>query len=407
MSGSSEKSIGDQPIKTEESERLFSVDMLRGLVIVLMALDHARLAYGYTEFYPTDISMTTVGFFLTRWVTHFCAPVFVFLAGTGIFLRQERQKNDAALSRFLLTRGLWLLVLEIFWVNIWFSTAAPWQTGSFFVQVLWVLGISMICMALLVRIPLKWVLVVSLVLIFGHNLFDGFTIRDAGSFGNWWAFLHFRSQITLSADPGITMFIAYPFLPWLGVMGAGYALGSWMILPTTERRKRLFITGVVLTLGFLLLRFSNWYGDPAHWMIRPEGLGHTVLSFLNTTKYPASLLFLLMTIGPALILLAWFEGAKGVFRSILEVYGRVPMFYYLIHLPMISVSSVIYWDMKYGRTLDFMSGMVKLPGQYQPSLETVYIAWIVVSVVLFPICLYYGRLKFSTKGRLRTLLSYF
>ena len=389
------------------TDRLFSVDMLRGLVIVLMALDHARLAYGFTPFYPTDLSLTTTGFFLTRWVTHFCAPVFVFLAGTGIYLRKNKGGNINELSRFLLTRGLWLIVLEILWVNIWFSNAPPWQTGSFFVQVLWVLGISMICMAALIRLPVKWVLAISLVMIFGHNLFDEFGIRDVGSFGELWAVLHIRSMITLMAHPLLTMFIAYPVIPWIGVMGVGYALGTWMVLPGAERRRKLLLAGAALTVLFIVLRWTNMYGDPAEWMVRREGAWFTILSFLNTTKYPPSLLFLLMTIGPSLILLAWFESAKGVWRKVLEVYGRVPMFFYLIHLPVISLSAALYWDTQLRQSVNFLAGVIRLPSGYEPDLLTVYIAWIVISAALFPVCLYYGRLKFNSAGRIRSFLSYF
>jgi uncharacterized membrane protein len=397
----------DPELIEQQSERLHSIDMLRGLVIVLMALDHARLAYGYTPFYPTDLTLTTTGFFLTRWVTHFCAPVFVFLAGTGIYLRQQKSGDNGSLSKYLLTRGLWIIFLELAWVNIWFSTAPPWQTGGFFVQVLWVLGVSMIVMSVLIRLPVKWVLVISLILIFGHNAFDTFTIRDAGSWGDWWALLHVRSLITLSAEKSVTLFISYPLIPWIGVMGTGYALGAWMLLPGKDRRRKLLILGAALTLLFVVLRWSNVYGDPSEWMTRREGPGHTVLSFLNTTKYPPSLLFLLMTIGPSLMILAWFESWKGWARRGLEVYGRVPMFFYLIHLPVISITSVYYWSLNLRRGADFMAGVIKLPSGYEPDLALVYIAWIVISVALFPLCYYYGRLKFSSTGRLRAFFSYF
>lgn len=391
---------------TPGTARLDSIDMLRGLVIVLMAVDHARLAFGYTAFYPTDITMSTVGFFFTRWITHFCAPVFVLLAGTGTFLYGRRINDPGRLSRFLWTRGLWLVFLELTWVNIGFNAALPWQTGGVFVQVLWVLGVSMIVMAALIRLPMGWIVGISITMILGHNALDGITVNPSEPLSGLWAVLHVRSAVVLSVSPPLRVFVAYPLIPWIGVMGIGYALGTWMELDESARRKRLVWAGLLITAFFVVLRLTNSYGDPAWWMVRREGPFHTIMSFINTTKYPPSLLFLLMTLGPALLLLAWFEQVGGRVRSILLVFGRVPMFYYLLHIPLLVLTSVAFWYLKFDRVVFFMSSWGTVPVEYEPSLLRVYIAWFLISLALYPVCRWYGGYKFSAEGRARGWLKY-
>ena len=207
--------------RDQTKQRIESMDLLRGLVIVLMALDHARLAFGYTPFYPTDVSQTTPLWFFTRWVTHFCAPVFVLLAGTGAFLYGEKLSDRRALSRFLLIRGFWLILLEVVWVNIFFNAAPPLDDGFVFVQVIWVLGISMIVLAGLIHLPMPVIIFLSTAVIVGHNLLDGISVRDAGRLGPVWALLHERTLVYFGGV--LQVFVAYPLLPWPGVMGLGYA----------------------------------------------------------------------------------------------------------------------------------------------------------------------------------------
>jgi len=390
-----------------KSDRLQSIDMLRGLVIVLMALDHARLGFGYTSFYPTDITMSTTGFFFTRWITHFCAPVFVLLAGTGTYLYGQRINNTTRLSRFLLTRGLWLIFLEIVWINLWFNAALPWASGIVFVQVIWVLGVSMIVLAGLIHLPMGWIVGLSTVLIVGHNGLDGISTHEVGSFADLWAFLHLRTLVSFNVPVSFQVFVAYPLIPWIGVMGLGYALGTWMLLDEDSRRKRLMYTGLGLTAAFFLLRLINVYGDPVAWMVRREGFFSTILSFINTTKYPPSLLFLLMTLGPALLILAWFERLNGWTRRVMLVFGKVPMFFYLVHIPLIVLTSVGFWYLTFDRVIFFLAGGRNIPAEYEPSLVMVYVAWFLISLVLYPVCKFYGQYKFSVPGRRKRWLRYF
>ena len=384
-----------------ESGRIHSIDMLRGLVIVLMALDHARLGFGFTSFSPSDITMSTVGFFFTRWITHFCAPVFVLLAGTGTYLYGRKINDSGRLSLFLLTRGLWLIFLELTWVNIAFNAGLPWVTGGFFIQVIWVLGVSMIVLAALIHMPMPWIVGVSMVLIAGHNTLDGISIHDAGSLGKIWAFLHVRTLVNFTDPLSFRVFVSYPLIPWIGVMGLGYALGSWFLLDEKSRRKRLTIAGLALIAAFVVLRATNLYGDPSMWTVRREGFFYTMMSFINTTKYPPSLLFLLMTLGPSLLILVWFEHVGSWPRRVLLVFGRVPMFFYLLHIPLIVLASVAFWYLKFDLVIFFLSNWGKIPVEYEPNLAMVFVSWFLISLAMYPMCKAYGHYKFSPAGRAR------
>ena len=291
--------------------RLDSVDLLRGLVIVIMALDHARDFFTSARFDPTDLTQTTAPLFLTRWITHFCAPVFVFLAGTSAYLYQARGKSPREASWFLLTRGLWLVVLE--WTVIRWAWMFNFNYTSelLFVQVIWVIGVSMIVLAGLVHLPLGAVAALGIAMIAGHNLLDGVAPESLGRWAPLWILLHVQAPIPLRGDQ--VFFVIYPLVPWIGVMAAGYAFGRLLHRPAEERRRMLLRLGGGLTIAFLALRALNGYGDPAPWSVQ-ESAGRTVLSFLNTTKYPPSLLFLLMALGPAIALLPLLERLRGPTR---------------------------------------------------------------------------------------------
>ena len=322
--------------------RIDSIDLLRGIVMVVMMLDHTRdfVHSGGLQFDPTDLSRTTVTLFLTRWITHYCAPIFVFLAGTGAYLQFARGKSKRELSKFLLTRGLWLVVLEVTVVRFGVFFSLDYRFLGF-LQVIWVIGVSMIVLAGLIHLPLKLVAGFGLAMIALHNLLDRFQVAGwqgpgspvPGLGAKLWILLHqpFTGfPVFGSATP--LVLVVYPLIPWIGVMAVGYAFGSLYQLDTHRRRRWLLWMGVLATWLFILLRAVDMYGDPLHWSKEKNAI-FTVLSFVNTTKYPPSLLFLLMTLGPAMLALAWFESSRqwgGALRRALVAFGRVPLFFYIL-----------------------------------------------------------------------------
>ncbi|MFN2480082.1 MAG: DUF1624 domain-containing protein [Pyrinomonadaceae bacterium] len=371
--------------------RLDSVDLLRGLVMVIMALDHTRDFFhsGTPLFDPTDLSQTTPALFFTRWITHFCAPVFVFLAGTGAFLSLSRGRTKKDLSRFLVTRGLWLIVLE--WTLVRYAVTFDLNYGGGgFVQVIWVTGWSMILLAALIHLPLRAVAAFGVLMILGHNLLDRFRAADFGAWRWLWMILH--EQGPVGSPPGFVLFVIYPLVPWVGVMAAGYAFGALLRLEEGRRRKILLGLGSALTLAFVVLRATNLYGDPRPWGQQPRGALYTFLSFLNCAKYPPSLLFLLMTLGPAIALLPLFERARGTLSRFFTVYGRVPLFYYLLHFYLLHVLAIIFAIARYGKQAAtvFAGG---LPPGYGYRLWVVYLVWIGVVLLLYFPCRWWARLK--------------
>jgi uncharacterized membrane protein len=373
--------------------RIHSIDILRGVVMIIMALDHTR-DFLHIPSDPTNLQTTTPVLFFTRWITHFCAPVFVFLSGTSAFL-SGRKKTKKELSSFLLKRGIWLIIIEVTVFNL-FLTFDP--TYSFLaVQVLWVIGFSMIILAAAIYLPIKAIFFIGLIIVCGHNLLDAFNYPNPAKTPLWWGFLH--EQSFFSYAPKRLFAILYPLLPWPGVMMLGYCLGSLFRKEIdAKRRQRILMTsGIVITLFFVALRFTNIYGDPSEW--KPQNTSmFTILSFLNTTKYPASLLFLSMTLGPALIFLSLFEKAKGKWTKMISVYGRVPFFYFLIHFLLIHLICMALFFAN-GHTLSEAStGLLHFQAPDQGvSLRMVYLIWIAVVVVLYPVCKKYDRLKASHK----------
>jgi uncharacterized membrane protein len=394
------------------SSRINSVDLLRGLVMVIMVLDHVR-EYVHSETFlysPTDLSKTSVTIFFTRWITHFCAPVFVFFAGTSIYLQLLRGKSRPELSRFLVTRGLWLILLEftVVRISIFFNI-----DYSFFgiAEVIWIFGVSMIVMAALIYLPVSAVAIGAVAMIALHNLLDRFSVPAAVAFAGTppadalqklWFFVHQPGLVPLSGDT--KMFVAYPLIPWVGVMAAGYALGAVYGWEAEKRRKFLFRLGLALTIFFIALRAINIYGDPSPWSAQPSAL-FTCLSFLNTTKYPVSLLFLLMTIGPALMLLAAADGVKkdgNFLNKMLVTFGRVPFFYFILQM-FISHGAGVLLSYLAGKSTAYLffnfpaSATDAPPGAGFP-MWVVYAAWIVSIAILYPICRWYGKLKEGRHG---------
>jgi uncharacterized membrane protein len=371
--------------------RLDSVDLLRGLVMVIMALDHTRDYFTAARFDPTDLTRTSAALFFTRWITHFCAPVFVFLAGTGAYLSLARGKSRRDLAWFLVTRGLWLIVLEFTVVRLAWAFNLNYS-GGLFVQVIWALGVSMIALAGLIFLPRVAIAVIGLLMVAGHNLLDSIRPEALGPFATLWMVLHVQAPITLAG--GYRVFIAYPLVPWIGVMALGYVFGVVLLHPEVERRRILLRLGAGLTLGFVVLRALNFYGDPRPWTAQTSGL-YTLLSFVNTTKYPPSLLFLMMTLGPAIMALAWLERWRGAVARFFLVFGRVPLFFYILHLFLIhalalGVGALVGHPPASFMVEPFLEGM---PKDWGYGLPVVYLVWAMVVLALYPVCRWFAELK--------------
>lgn len=378
--------------------RAVSVDVLRGLVMFLMALDHVRDYFGGASVNPTDLATTTVPLFFTRWITHLCAPSFFLLTGVSAFLAGQR-RGTQNLSRHLVLRGLWLLLLDVVIMR-----CLAWQFNFdfrvTFLIVLWALGWAMITLALFCRWR-PWVAgVFGTVLILTHNLFDGVNPNALGAFRPIWLILH--QPGLLLAGPKYFVLVAYPLIPWIGVTAVGYALGQVMLW-TPERRQALLLrAGIGLTAGFIALRLLNVYGDPVRWSVQKDGL-FTVLSLINATKYPPSLLFLLMTLGPALLILRATD--RGVPRWLQPtiVLGKVPFFYFVAHVVVIHLLALVVCGVRYG-DIHWVFESAR-PDQYpfnQPpgwplSLAWVYAIWLSVVVLLWPLCRWFGGVKARRK----------
>jgi uncharacterized membrane protein len=356
---------------------------------------------------PTDLDHTTAAFFLTRWITHFCAPTFVFLAGTGAFLYGARGRSKRELAWFLVSRGLWLIFLELTVVRFsWFGNVSYTLSVG---QVIWAIGWSMIVLAGLIFLPLSALTVFGVSLIAFHNLFDGTQAADWGRFDWLWRILHTGEPIELWKDHIFAPF--YPLIPWIGVMAVGYSLGALMLLDPRRRRREVLGLGVGLTLLFIALRFTNAYGDAptraignaGPWSVQ-ENWYFTVFSFLNCQKYPPSLVFLLMTLGPALIALGLFERAPGPLGRLLVTFGRVPLFFYLLHWYLLKGLAIALAYARYGRADWFYGESKPPPPDYGYNLVTVYGIWLLVVALLFPLCYWFAGVKQQSRA---AWLSYF
>lgn len=379
--------IGGTGTKVAERTRVDSIDLVRGLVMVLMALDHVRDFFASGGFNPRDV--TEPALFLTRWITHFCAPVFVFLAGVSAFLYGARGRTTPELSRFLFTRGVWLVLVELTLVR--FAWTFSVDLSYFFTQVIFAIGASMIALSALVFLPRRAIAAIALVMIAGHNLLDPVKAQTFGAVAPIWNFLHEPALLQFGAS--VKWFAVYPLIPWIGVMAAGYALGPVFTLDRATRTRWLVGLGALTTLGFVLLRASNLYGDPASWSIQ-VGAVATVLSFINCEKYPPSLLYLAMTIGPALLLLAAVEQARGAFARWVTTFGRVPFFYYVIHIVVIHALAVMFaWVSGAETSWLFGPFPADKPSGYGVGLAAIYCVWLAVVVALYPACKWFAGVK--------------
>ena len=389
------------PVSSIPSSRIVSLDIFRGLIMVIMALDHTRDFFTNVPFEPETLSQTWPALFFTRWITHFCAPMFFLLAGTGAYLYGHR-RAPTELTRFLWTRGLWLVVLEFTIVG----TAWSFQIPFGFFGVIWALGASMILMAAIVRLPMRLIAALAASMVLFHDLLDRIRPSEFGSLAWLWGLLHNRGGVLLPF--GVKQFVLFPLIPLVGVMAAGYVLGP-LYTPDRERRKQwLLRLGLGMVTLFIVLRLTNLYGNP------PTGLGgvsqgnfhfqptlaETIILFLDVEKYPPSLQFLLMTIGPSLLVLAWLD-RETVPRSLsaLWTFGRVPMFFYVLHLYVIHSLAIIVSAVR-GQSLHWLlhGGIFgETPAGYGYGLPFVYLMWMTALLLLYLPCRWFAELKRKRK----------
>jgi uncharacterized membrane protein len=381
----------------KSSARITSIDLLRGIVMIIMALDHTRDFFHYgasIDQNPMDFSTTNTTLYLTRWITHFCAPVFVFLSGTSIFLSAKKFKTKKELSRFLLTRGIWLILVEIFIiVPVW-----EFNITSIDLQVIWVIGLCMCIMSALVYLPVKVLFATGLAIIFFHNLLDDITITEE-NFGSFlWSLVHERHAFPINDK--FRILVAYPFLPWLGLMIVGYCTGHLFRSSSAKNRKAiLFYTGIAAIILFILLRSINLYGDMHRWA-RQSNLSFTILDFIKVTKYPPSLLFILMTVGPALVILALVEKTSTNLTKQISIFGKVPFFYYILHILLIHLLAMLAFFATGHTTqeLDYNHyNNSTLPPGFGFPLWVVYVAWGIVILLLYVPCKWYCMYKLNNR----------
>ncbi len=378
-------------------KRIQSLDILKGLVIILMALDHTRDYFHDASFFidPTDPTATNLPLFFTRFITHYCAPVFCFLAGISAFLVGQK-KTKKELSQFLLKRGIWLILIEVTIVKF----AWRFQVDYSFVAllVIWSLGISMVFLAGIIHAPRRAILMFSCLLIFGHNLFDNFSFD-----GNiLWALLHERTAFIF--ENGFKLRVVYPLIPWIGVMSLGYYFGGFY-KKSYDRKKRVKLLktlGLSAIAMFFVVRLFNQYGNPNHWEVY-DYFSQTIFSFFNVKKYPPSLAFLLVTLGPALVFLALTDNTKNKISEFLSVFGRVPFFFYIIHIYVIHFFAMLLaevtgfgWESMILET--FVSFSPDLKG-YGVGLLMTYIIWALIVLLHYPICKWFGEYKMNNKDK--------
>ena len=373
--------------------RIPSIDFLRGVVMIIMALDHVRMYFGAGTWYsePTNLATTTPLLFFTRWITHFCAPVFVFLTGTSAYLYGLNKTRTSQVAWYLFTRGLWLVLAELTIINFAWTFDV---TFSFrILQIIWAIGISMIVLSALVFLPAKIVFVIGAIIVFGHNLLDPIRVSGTSALDIIWYVLHQPNTLFLGNS---LVSLVYPVLPWFGLMAVGYGFGMFYTkeYSAEQRRRWLFGIGLGAVLLFLTLRGFNLYGEPRPWSTQNTSI-FTILSFLNTTKYPPSLHFLLMTMGPALIFLALSERIRHRFTTPIVVFGKVPFFFYIIHLYLIHALATLVlssrdWHEYILSAERLTSGVLS---NFGLGLVAVYLVWVVVILLLYPLCRWYQKYK--------------
>lgn len=385
------------------TKRIESLDLLKGLVIIFMALDHTR-DYFHTDsflFDPSDPEQSNLPLFITRWITHYCAPAFSFLAGISAFLVGKR-KSKNELSLFLLKRGFWLILIEF--TIVLFGWSFNMHFSSIGLLVIWSLGISMIFLSALIHLPMKPILILSLIIIFGHNLLDNFHFNQS----MLWSILHERGHFTFFDS--ITIRVVYPIIPWIGVMSLGYYFGKFYdkaVAP--EYRQKLFTQlGLACIVGFLVIRGINLYGNSDPW-IAFGSFSKTFISFMDPAKYPPSLSYLLMTLGPSLLFLGNSEHLKGRLVNLCATFGKVPFFFYIIHIYLIHLLAAILAELTgFGFESMVLTGFVSTNKHligFGVNLGWVYVVWLAIILILYPLCKKFAQYKLNHKEK--RWLSYF
>lgn len=383
-----------------EKPRIASIDVMRGIVMVIMALDHARDFYHADAFVydPLNLERTTPFLFFTRFITHFCAPTFVLLAGTAARISEQR-KSKREMSWFLLTRGLWLILLEVTVVRFSMFFQLYYDVTVF--QVIWAIGFCMVLLSAAIHLPFNAILGLGLVITLGHNLLGNITLQAGDRFVVLWTFVHQFNFVELT--PGKSAFVPYPFLPWFGILLLGYCMGEWFRkgFDPMKRRQLLLRTGIGAIVLFVVLRSFNLYGDPAPWSVQ-KNFVYTLLSFINVTKYPVSLQYALITLGPVLILLSKLESANLPVLRPFGIVGRVPLFYYILHFYLLHLGAIVLYMINTGKGLSeidlhFSAGFGGLPPGYGYPLAGAYVAWLAVVLILYPFCNWYNAYKSSHK----------
>lgn len=377
-----------------KSKRIESIDLLRGIIMVIMALDHTRDFFHIDAFKgdPLDLAFTTPVLYATRWITHFCAPIFVFLSGLSAWLQSQR-KSKKELSSFLISRGIWLILMDLFVITL--LTSANIYYEIFIIQTLWAIGISMAILGLLIWLPFPAILGIGLVIVLGHNVID-FAEAGRTDFPFWWNLLHKQGGVPLW--DGHFLFVFYPFLPWTGLMIMGYCLGTIFTTKTErERSKILLLMGVSLLVLFAVLRVPNIYGNPWPWKTQASGF-YNFLAIMNVEKYPPSLLYMCATIAPALIFLALVRQVRGMLADIFVIFGRVPMFYYVFHFFTLCMVSLVLFFMQGHTFEEGMKGVEGMPWKFVIpgegyELFTVYLIWMGLVIFLYPFCRAYNKYK--------------
>lgn len=378
----------------QATNRIQSIDLLRGLVMIIMALDHTRdfLHWSAMMYKPLDLTYTTPAIFLTRWITHICAPVFMFLAGTSAFLVGQH-KSKKQLSFFLFTRGLWLMILDL--TVIGFGWTFNIYFPAFFFDTLWALGVSMVALSVLIYLPYYIILTIGVLIVAAHNLLDNFHVTGNNLKAFLWDEMHDQRVFNFH---GHTIVTAYPVLSWIGIIALGYCFGAFYKKEfTAAKRKKWFIwIGCTAIILFILLRALNVYGDMQLWAYQKSGL-FTFLSFINVTKYPPSLLYTLITLGPAILFLAFAENYINTFTKIISTYGRVPMFYYLLHIFLIHFIAMVATQLTgFGWRAMITDDFPQVKG-FGFSLITIYLIWIALVLALYPLCKWYDNYKKNHK----------
>jgi uncharacterized membrane protein len=381
------------PAKKIKIKRIESIDLLRGVVMIIMAIDHVRDYFHYDAFFysPTDLSQTSPLLFFTRFITHYCAPVFVFLAGTSAYLSGAKKSRNE-LAFFLLTRGIWLVLVELFILSLFrtFNPSYPYLN----LQVIWAIGICMIALSGIIYLKRIYILLIGILLVGAHNLLDTIHVPGNSIASFLWAVLHEPNRFEVG---DLSVSVNYPVLPWIGIMALGFCCGSLYANGYNEKRRRRLLLSMDLgaIILFIVLRIGNSYGDAALWSHQKNGL-YSLLSFINVTKYPPSLLYTLITLGPSLIFLSVSEKPLKALGEKIAVFGRVPMFYYLAHILLIHILAAIaalitgYPDM-----IVLSNRVFDTPGLkgYGFNLATVYIVWIGLIFLLYPFCKWFDRYK--------------